>query len=96
MKSISLWARDHAWPSRLLIILVIYPLLNLTGLFLGDLLESSNIVYSSSWTYVLSFVIILLFLFYPGRNEPAYKNFRFRKTMDCSEEVIIFACTILS
>ena len=96
MKSISLWARDHAWTSRLLIILVIYPLLNLTGLFLGDLLESSNIVFSSSWTYVLSFVIILLFLFYPGRNEPAYKNFRFRKTMDCLLVLSTFLCILLS
>jgi hypothetical protein len=96
MRSISLWARDHAWSSRLLIVLVIYPLLNLTGLFLGDLLESSKIVFSSSWTYILSFVIILLFLFYPGRNERGYKNFRFRKIMDSLLVVSTFLCILLS
>ena len=96
MRSISLWARDHAWTSRFLIVLVIYPLLNLTGLFLGDLLESLNIVFSSSWTYILSFVIIFLFLFYPGRKESAYKNYRFRKTMDFLLVVSTFLCILLS
>lgn len=42
MKKISYWAKNHVWATRFLIILI-YILLNIIGVFTGKLLSEINI-----------------------------------------------------
>ncbi|MGZ5191171.1 MAG: hypothetical protein ACXWCZ_09145, partial [Flavisolibacter sp.] len=65
MIQLSYWAKSHVWTTRLIIIFLIYPLLNISGWFLGDLLALNCIYINESWGYVLSFFILFLFLVYP-------------------------------
>jgi hypothetical protein len=96
MKRISCWARDHVWSSRLLIIFLIYPLLNLTGWWLGIILNAEGLQLNPAWGYPLSFICLLLFVLYPSRqNKTRFKNlYAYRKTIDILMGCITF-CFIL-
>ena len=65
MRKIMYWAREHVWTARLIIIFLIYPLLNLVGWFIGDVLAYNDFYISQGWGYPLSFFILFLFLVYP-------------------------------
>lgn len=93
MKKISFWAKDHVWTTRLLIIFFIYPLLNITGWLLGDLLQSMGIDLSQIWSYALSLGALYLLLIYPFKSTPTRNNHHYtrRKTID----VLLAGCTFL-
>lgn len=75
MKQISIWASQHKWPARIIII-VSYCLLNGIGLFLGDALHVSQFIIPSLWIYVIAFLFIGGCIIYPSKKERAsYKNF---------------------
>ncbi len=75
MKKISLWARQHRWESRVLIV-VTYIILNAIGLFIGDVLFSSGIIIPASAIYITCFIFITGFILYPSKKDKAlYRNF---------------------
>lgn len=83
MKRISYWSRDHVWTTRLLIIFLIYPILNLVGWFLGDLLQSMEIEFNSALSWLLCAVVILAFALYPsGKGKGRKQTYAYRKTLD--------------
>jgi hypothetical protein len=96
MKLLSRWAQHHQWTARLLIILVFYPILNLSGWILGDLLQSEGIVLGSVWSYLLCGSILALFFIYPNKKDRRYRNWRFRKTLDCLLILCTFGCILFS
>ena len=67
MKQISYWAKKHVWQTRLLII-GIYVLLNVIGIFTGKLLKEINIIIPQ--VYFTAFIIctIALWIWYPDKN----------------------------
>ncbi|MFL5808334.1 MAG: hypothetical protein ACJ749_02370 [Flavisolibacter sp.] len=89
MIRITYWAHAHVWTSRLIIIFLIYPLLNITGWFLGDLLAFNNIDIQS-WAYPLCFFILFLFVVYPFNSDRhRYKYYyTWKKTID-----VLMICT---
>lgn len=93
MLKISHWAKDHTWVTRLFIIFLIYPLLNITGFFLGDLLESQGFHFSALWGYVLSLLVLfLIFIYPPGNKTSGNQNiYARRKTLD----VLLSSATFL-
>jgi hypothetical protein len=80
MKSISTWARDHKWASRFIIVIVIYPLLNITGLLFGGMLSLEEIELNASWYYLLSIPVFILLSTYPHKNK--HYSYRRRKSWD--------------
>jgi len=83
MQRLSFWARRHVWPARLIIIFLIYPVLNLAGWFIGDVLAYNGVHISEAWAYPLSFMILLLFVVYPynvNRSKPHF--YTWKKTVD--------------
>jgi hypothetical protein len=67
MKKISYWAKNHIWQSRLLIILI-YILLNVNGIFTGKLLSEVNVIIPEIYFIVCIIFTIVLCIFYPERN----------------------------
>lgn len=67
MKKISYWAKNHIWQSRLLIILI-YILLNVNGIFTGKLLNEVNVIIPGIYFIVCIIFTIVLCIFYPERN----------------------------
>lgn len=66
MRSISRWGRDHKISARTIIILS-YVLLNLGGLFLGDLLYSMNISWSPLWLAIPVSITLAGIILYPEK-----------------------------
>jgi hypothetical protein len=67
MKKISYWAKNHIWQSRLLIILI-YILLNLIGIFIGKLITEVNVIIPRLYLITSIIFTIGLWIFYPDRN----------------------------
>ena len=83
MYAITTWARAHRWTARTIIVFIIYPLLNLCGWFLGDLMAYNGFVIDQSWCYYLSGFFLLLFLVYPYRLDRKYRNyFLWKRSVD--------------
>lgn len=84
MKSVSVWARQHKTTARISIILI-YLLLNIIGIFTGDLLYSMNIVLPFC-IYLAAVALIFTGLaIYPSKkNKLKYIHFyRRQKFADC-------------
>ena len=83
MRKISHWASRHTWLTRFIII-GIYVLLNLIGLFLGDLLFSVGVVINPLFLFAISSMVLTGLFLYPSRKEKnKYRNFYLRhKTAD--------------
>jgi protein-S-isoprenylcysteine O-methyltransferase Ste14 len=83
MRKISHWASHHTWLTRFIII-GIYLLLNLIGLFLGDLLFSVGVVMKPLFLLSGCFIVLLGLFLYPSQKEKnKYRNFYLRhKTAD--------------
>ena len=64
MKQISFWAKNHIWPSRLLIITIHILLIVLAG-YTGILLNELNIIIPTSCFIVVAIFTIMLWLNYP-------------------------------
>jgi hypothetical protein len=92
MTKISFWAKQHVWTSRLIIIFLIYPVINFCGWFLGDVLALSGVYFNQSWGYVLSFVILFLFLVYPYKADKTKPYYRvWKKSIDALMILTTFA-----
>jgi hypothetical protein len=93
MRKVSSWARSHVMATRLLIIFLVYPLLNLTGWITGIILSSGNIALSPGWGYVLSFLTFILFAAYPRGKKAHYW---YRKTLDLLLVATCFGFIVLT
>ena len=91
MVKLAFWARTHVWPARLIIIFLIYPLLNIIGWFLGDMLALNGIYINQAWGYVLSFFILFLFLIYPFNVDK--HRYKFYYTWKKSTDVLMILTT---
>ncbi len=67
MKKISYWAKKHIWQTRLLIILI-YILLNIIGIFTGKLLKEINVIIPQVYFIVAIICTIVLWIWYPDKN----------------------------
>ena len=95
MYALSLWARDHKWVSRFIII-SIYVLLHLIGFCLGEALTVHHITLSASLFYAVAFLFFVGVAFYPSRErKPNYRHFyAARKTADTLLAVTTFLMII--
>ena len=96
MKSISFWAKKHIWQSRLLIV-VIYILLNVIGLFVGKLLNDSNVNLPGLYFMLCVIFIVILSIGYSSTNVRASRVFtRYfrRKFFDFALGLITFLMII--
>lgn len=66
MKIISFWAKNHIWQSRQLIILI-YILLNVIGIFTGKLLNEINVIFPQIYFIACIIVTIALWMWYPDK-----------------------------
>lgn len=84
MKSISKWAANHKALARIYIV-AIYFLLNLVGIFTGDLFHSMGIIFNSLFLFIALTISITGLIFYPSkRNKYFIKNFYLKqKIADC-------------
>lgn len=81
MKRVSFWALHHKIAARIIIVLI-YFLLNLLGLFCGDLLSSLNIVLSPAFYLIAILLTLGGIIFYPSKKRKhAYKNFYLRQKL---------------
>ena len=92
MRKISFWASRNIWSTRFIII-GIYVLLNCTGIILGDLLFSVNIIMEPVFLYCTCFIFLAGMFLYPSKNEKStYRNFyRSQKIAD----LVLAGCTFL-
>ena len=92
MRTISLWAKVHPWSTRIIIIFLIYPLMNIIGWILGDLLWETGIQINPFWYYILLVPGLLLFAFYPyKRNANRRYSYTYRKSFDFSLAILTMA-----
>lgn len=89
MRQISFWAKTHVWPTRIIIIFFIYPVLNLAGWILGDALYLNEIHFSPVWGYLLVPVCIFLCIIYPSKKNKSKNFYTRQKTVDA----LLIACT---
>ncbi|MGZ5286906.1 MAG: hypothetical protein ACXWB9_06970 [Flavisolibacter sp.] len=76
MKNVSAWASRHPWPTRFIIVLLIYPLLNLTGWALGMMLLENGFQLNVLGIYLLCIAAFFIMAFYPRtRERHRYQNF---------------------
>lgn len=98
MKKISIWAKNHVWQSRLLIILI-YILLNVLGIFAGKLLREINVIIPQLYFTACIIITILLWVLYPDNKnlkagrKPSELYFR-RKLCDLSLGAVTFLMII--
>ena len=67
MRKLSLWASDHPWTARVLIISLYIPL-NLLGIITGDVLYDVGVIFPGSFILSLISIVLLLVFYYPSRN----------------------------
>ena len=93
MKQISFWAKDHKFVSRILIIFGFF-FLNITGLFLGDLLHSTDVRFSPLFCFIATVMFISGTIFYPSKkNKKKYADFYRRQKL--ADGVLIFSTFLL-
>ena len=66
MKKVSYWAKNHIWQTRFLIILI-YILLNVIGIFTGKLLREVNIIIPQIYFVAVIICTIVLWISYPDK-----------------------------
>ena len=92
MKKLSLWARDHKHAARVTII-ISYILLNVIGLFLGDVIHSLNIEFTPLFFLFAISLTLLGWMIYPSKKRKhQYKNFYVRQK---SADLILVSATLL-
>ena len=98
MKQISYWAKKHVWQSRALIVLI-YILLNILGIFTGRLLNDLNIIIPQLYFIACIIFTIILWIWYPEKrytktNISGSILFYRRKLFDFSLGLITFLMII--
>ena len=98
MKKISYWAKKHIWQSRLLIILI-YILLNVIGVFIGKLLNEVNVILPQFYFIACIIITIALWIWYPDRQnaKPGFASSALyvrRKLFDFSLGAVTFLMII--
>ncbi len=92
MRKLSLWARGHIMLTRFLIGLL-YVVLNLLALFLGDLLFSADIVLPILFIYLPLALFFTGLIIYPVKERKhSYKNFYFQQK---SADLLLAVSTFL-
>lgn len=90
MKKISFWAKHHIWQSRLIIV-VIYILLNVIGIFTGKLLREVNVILPPVYFITCIILTLALWAWYPhmnpGSGSPSYVR---RKLFDFSLAAVTY------
>ena len=82
MRKLSYWSRDHKQSARILIVFS-YLILNVTGLFFGDLLHSIIGIFNSALILIPIILTIVGYIFYPNKKDKtAYKNFYFTQKLN--------------
>lgn len=92
MKQFSTWAAANKWAARMSIF-VLYLVLNISGLLVGDLFFLSGLSFSNTFVCAVVIFCIAGLAFYPLKKERSrYKDFyRARKTFDA----LLITCTFL-
>ncbi len=76
MKKLSAWASLHPWSTRFIIVLLIYPLLNICGWALGWMLTEAGVGLNAAGIYLLCIAAFFIMAFYPRKRErDRYRNF---------------------
>ncbi len=89
MKKLSFWSRDHKTSARILIV-VGYLILNMAGLFLGDLLHSFTGNFNAAIILIPIILTMVGYFFYPDKkNKNVYKNFYSRQKLN--DGFLVFA-----
>ena len=92
MKKLSFWAREHKHIARVTII-ISYILLNVIGLFLGDVIHSFNIEFTPLFFLFAISLTFLGWMIYPSKDKKhEYKNFYLRQK---SADLILVSATLL-
>ena len=92
MKKLSFWARENKRTARVTIIFS-YILLNLIGLFLGDVIHSLNIEFTPLFFLFAISLTLLGWMIYPSKDKKhEYKNFYIRQK---SADLILVSATLL-
>ena len=92
MRKISLWARGHIMLTRFLIGLL-YVVLNILALFLGDLLFSADVILSTLFIYIPLALFFTGLIIYPVKERKhRYKNFYFQQK---SADLLLAVSTFL-
>lgn len=75
MRKLSYWSRDHKQLARILIVTG-YLILNVTGLFLGDLVHSISGTFNYAFILIPIILTMVGYFFYPdNKNKNSYRNF---------------------
>ncbi|KAA9034661.1 hypothetical protein FW778_21875 [Ginsengibacter hankyongi] len=96
MKSISFWAKNHIWQSRLMIFMI-YVLINVIGLFIGKLLNDINVTLPGLYFITCVIFTVILWIGYSGTNVSAARLFtRYfrRKFFDFALGLLTFSMII--
>lgn len=92
MKQISFWAREHKKAARIYIV-VGFLFLNVSGLFLGDLLQSVTGNFNPALIIIPVTLTIAGYIFYPRKkNKRIFKNFYFRQKLN---DLVLIGSTFL-
>ncbi len=86
MKQISIWAKNHVWQSRLIIILL-YVILNVVGINTGKLFKDLDIVIPKMYLTACIAFTIFLWAFYPSKKNDGSSgifpsSYSYRKAFD--------------
>lgn len=96
MYAITTWASTHRWTARSIIIFIIYPLLNVLGWFLGDMLAYYGLLLNQAWCYPVAVIFLVLFLVYPYRFDKKYRNyFLWKRSIDACMILCTFCFIII-
>ena len=99
MKKISYWAKKHIWQTRLLIILI-YILLNVIGIFTGKLLKEVNIIIPQVYFIAVIICTMALWIWYPDKDAKKVRSpsalYIRRKLFDFSLGLVTFLLIIYS
>ncbi len=92
MKKLSLWAKHHIWQSRALIVFI-YILLNIIGIYIGRLLNEINMIVPQFLFIVCIILTGVLWITYPHRQNLKQRNifsslYMQRKVFDFSLGVV--------
>lgn len=92
MRNISIWAYNHKFPARIGII-CIYIILNILGLFTGDLFHSFGIIFNSIFLLIAVTICFAGLIFYPSKKlKFVYKNYYLRQK---SADILLISATFL-